>query len=90
MHTVMSVLRGAEGWLSKRGVDSPKRSAELLLGHVLKLDRLALYLEHDRPLNEEERAAMRALVLRRGDGEPVAHLLGSWSFRGHELEVGRG
>ena len=84
----MSVLRGAEGWLSKRGVDSPKRSAELLLGHVLKLDRLALYLEHDRPLNEEERAAMRALVLRRGDGEPVAHLLGSWSFRGHELEVG--
>jgi len=84
----MSVLRGAEGWLQKRGVDAPKRSAELLLGQVLKLDRLALYLEHDRPLNEEERAAMRALVLRRGDGEPVAHLLGSWSFRGHELEVG--
>ena len=87
-HTVMSVLRGAEGWLQKRGVESPKRSAELLLGKVLGVGRLQLYLEHDRPLEESERAAMRALLLRRGDGEPVAHLLGSWSFRGLELEVG--
>ncbi|MFK7743239.1 MAG: peptide chain release factor N(5)-glutamine methyltransferase [Planctomycetota bacterium] len=84
----MSVLRGAEGWLEKRGVESPKRSAELLLGHVLGLDRLQLYLEHDRPLVEEERGSMRALLVRRGDGEPVAHLLGSWQFRSLELEVG--
>ena len=88
MHTVMSVLRGAEGWLQKRNVEAPKRSAELLLGKVLRLGRLELYLEHDRPLDEQERNAMRALMVRRGDGEPVAHLLGSWSFRGHELEVG--
>ncbi len=87
-HTVMSVLRGAEGWLTKRTIEAPKRSAELLLGKVLRMDRLELYLEHDRPLNEQERNAMRELMVRRGDGEPVAHLLGSWSFRGHELEVG--
>lgn len=88
VHTVMSVLRGAEGWLQKRSVEAPKRSAELLLGKVLRMERLELYLEHDRPLDEAERSAMRALVMRRGDGEPVAHLLGSWSFRGHEVEVG--
>lgn len=87
-HTVMSVLQGAESWLAKRSIEAPKRSAELLLGKVLRLDRLQLYLEHDRPLDEKERAAMRELVLRRGDSEPVAHLLGSWSYRGHELEVG--
>jgi release factor glutamine methyltransferase len=87
-HTVMSVLRASEGWLDKRGVEAPKRSAELLLGKVLKLDRLQLYLDHDRPLDERERAAMRALLVRRGDGEPVAHLLGTWSFRELELEVG--
>ncbi len=87
-HTVLSVLRGAETWLTRRGVDAPRRSAELLLGKVLGLDRLQLYLAHDRPLDESERAAMRALVARRGDGEPVAYLLGSWSFRGLELEVG--
>ncbi len=87
-HTVLSVLRGAEAWLSGRGVDAPKRSAELLLGKVLGLSRLDLYLAHDRPLSADERGAMRALVARRGNGEPVAHLLGSWSFRGLELAVG--
>lgn len=86
-HTVLTVLRGAESWLQKRGVEAPKRSAELLLGHVLKLTRLQLYLAHDRPMDEKERAAMRALLTRRGDGEPVAYLVGSWSFRGHELAV---
>lgn len=87
-HTVISVLHGAERWLEKRSVEAPRRSAELLLGHVLGLDRMQLYLEHDRPLDEAERAAMRALLVRRGDGEPVAHLLGSWQFRGLELAVG--
>ena len=86
-HTVLSVLRAAEGWFDQHGVDAPKRSAELLLGKVLGLDRLQLYLQHDRPLSEEERASMRAFTQRRGKGEPVAHLLGSWSFRGFELEV---
>ncbi|MCA8964398.1 MAG: peptide chain release factor N(5)-glutamine methyltransferase [Planctomycetes bacterium] len=86
-HTVLSVLKGAEQWLSKRGVDAPRLSAELLLGKVLALPRLSLYLAHDRPLDESERAAMRALLMRRGEGEPVAYLLGSQSFRGHELAV---
>lgn len=87
-HTVLSVLRGAAGWLAQRGVEAPQRSAELLLGKVLGKTRLELYLEHDRPLGPRERDAMRALVARRGAGEPVAYLLGSWSFRGLELAVG--
>jgi release factor glutamine methyltransferase len=87
-HTVLSVLRGAEQWLARRAVDAPRRSAELLLGKVLGLDRLQMYLAHDRPLDDGERAAMRELVARRGDGVPVAYLLGSWSFRGHEVDVG--
>ena len=85
---MLSVLRGAADWLARRGVDAPRRSAELLLAKVLGTTRLELYLQHDRPLAEPERDAMRALVARRGSGEPVAHLLGSWSFRGLELTVG--
>jgi release factor glutamine methyltransferase len=88
VHTVLSVLRGAEAWLQRRGIEAPKRSAELLLGSVLGLSRMAIYLAHDRPLDQAERARMRALTARRGDGEPVAYLLGSWEFRGLELAVG--
>ena len=84
---MLSVLRGAEGWLARLLVDAPKRSAELLLGHVLGLSRLQLYLAHDRPLDPAERDSMRALLVRRGKGEPVAYLLGTWSFRGLELAV---
>lgn len=87
-HTVLSVLRAAEQWLTTRSVDAPKRSAELLLGKVLKLDRLKLYLAFDRPLDPVERTAMRELLARRGNHEPVAYLLGEWSFRGHTILVG--
>lgn len=86
-HTVLSVLRAAEGWLDQHQVDAPRRSAELLLGKVLGIDRLQLYLQHDRPLGDHERTAMRALIARRGKHEPVAYLLGEWSFRGHTVEV---
>ncbi|HEU4419157.1 MAG TPA: peptide chain release factor N(5)-glutamine methyltransferase [Planctomycetota bacterium] len=88
VHTVLSVMRGAEAWLQRRGADAPQRSAELLLGKVLGLSRLQLYLAHDRPLDQRERDRMRELVARRGAGEPVAYLIGSWAFRGIELEVG--
>ena len=50
----------------RKGVDTPRLDAELLLAHALGLSRLELYTQHDRPLTEAERAAARALVERRG------------------------
>ncbi len=87
--TVLGILEAASTWLESRGVDAPRRSVELLMGHVLGLDRLHLYLAHDRPLSEAERSKLRALVARRAQHEPVAHLLGTWEFYGYELEVNR-
>ena len=81
------MLRAAERYLSEREVDAPRLSAELLLGEVLGLARLELYLAHDRPLGEDERARLRPLVAERGRGVPVAYLLGSWDFYGLSLEV---
>jgi len=86
--TVLQILTAATAWLDARGVDAPRRSMELLMGHVLGLDRLKLYLAHDRPVSPDERTRLRELVARRGRHEPVAHLLGTWEFYGHELEVG--
>lgn len=88
--TLKAVLDAAASWLEQKGVEAPRRSAEWLLGHVLGLDRLQLYLQHDRPLEESERAALRALIARRAHGEPIAYLCGTQDFCGHELEVGPG
>jgi release factor glutamine methyltransferase len=86
--TVLAVLEAASQWLERQGVDAPRRSVELLIQHVLGLTRLQVYLAHDRPLSVGELDSLRGLVARRARHEPVAHLLGSWEFHGHELEVG--
>ncbi|MCC6670265.1 MAG: peptide chain release factor N(5)-glutamine methyltransferase [Planctomycetes bacterium] len=84
---LLGVLEAAERYLAGRGVDAPRLSAQLLLAKVLGVDRIQLYLQHDRPLGEAERGRYRELVARRARHEPLAYLLGSWSFRGLELAV---
>jgi len=79
--TLAEVLRAATEYLERKGVDSPRVDAELLLSRALGLTRIELYTQHDRPLTEAERAAARALVERRGRREPLAYVLGDWGFR---------
>ncbi|MBI3724691.1 peptide chain release factor N(5)-glutamine methyltransferase [bacterium] len=87
--TIRSVLKLATGWLEEKGVDSPRLDAELLLAHTLKLKRLDLYLDHDKPLREDELAPFRALLRRRAAREPVAYILGEREFYGLSFEVTR-
>ena len=83
----MEVVRASATYLSDRGVEDGRLNAEYLLAHVLKMDRLQLYLHFDRPLSERERAACRPLLRRRGRREPLQYLLGSAPFRNLTLRV---
>ena len=78
--TLGEVLRRASGHLEKTS-ESGRLDAELLLAHALGRSRIELYTDFDRPLNEEEVDAYRALVARRARHEPVAYILGEWGFR---------
>jgi release factor glutamine methyltransferase len=75
------VLAGATSYLEARGVEHARLDAEHLLARALGLSRIELYTQFDRPLTEDERAAARALVQRRGTREPLAYVLGDWDFR---------
>lgn len=79
--TLGEVLKASDEFLARKGVDSPRLDAELLLSHALGLTRIELYTQHDRPLSEAERAKARELVERRGRREPLAYILGEWGFR---------
>jgi release factor glutamine methyltransferase len=88
--TVRSLLAWARDWLQKKGVESPRLDAELLLACALKCDRVRLYVDVDKPLGAEELARFKPLIQRRGTREPVAYILGSKEFHGRAFEVGPG
>ncbi|MEW6302618.1 MAG: peptide chain release factor N(5)-glutamine methyltransferase [Verrucomicrobiota bacterium] len=86
--TVLEVIKKSTEFLTRKGVESPRLQVELLLAHVLQLPRLKLYLSFERTLNDGELDALRTLVKRRGEREPLQHILGSMSFCGLEMKVG--
>jgi release factor glutamine methyltransferase len=79
--TLGEVLAATTEYLARKGVDTPRLDAELILAHAFHLTRLELYTSFDKPLNEAERAAARTLVERRGRREPLAYVFGEWGFR---------
>ena len=87
--TVLEVIKKSSDFLSKKSVDSPRLQTELLLAHLLKLPRMKLYLNFERILSPTELDALRALVMRRAQREPLQHIIGSTSFCGLEIAVNK-
>lgn len=84
---MLEVIQRSTEFLGRKGVETPRLQAELLLAHVLACPRLKLYLEFERNLAPAELDAMRELVRRRGNREPLQYLTGSAAFCGLDLKV---
>jgi len=87
--TVLEAIQRSAEFLTKKGVESPRLQAELSLAHVLKLKRMQLYLSFERILTEIETTQYRELIQRRGEREPLQHILGACNFCGLELAVNK-
>jgi release factor glutamine methyltransferase len=87
--TIRRLLEWTTPFFTRKGLDSPRLSAELLLSHVLKVPRIKLYTDYERLLSDPDLAAFRALVQRAVEHEPIAYLTGVAHFFGLEFQVTR-
>lgn len=85
--TTLKILNWTKEYLLSKGVVNARLEAEWLLCAVMRLDRVGLYLQYDKPLNDIELSAYRAMVARRARREPLQHILGSQEFFGLDFEV---
>ena len=87
--SVGEFIKNATERLASAGVDSPRLSAEVILGHVLGVRREYLLAHRERMLSAAEGLAAGELLRRRAAGEPVAYLLGRKEFYGRDFLVNR-
>jgi len=85
--TILKLLKWTTTYFKSRQIDSPRMTAEILLAHCLKTQRIDLYLDHDRPLSKSELSEFKALIKRRASREPVAHMVGSKEFWSMDFQV---
>jgi release factor glutamine methyltransferase len=87
--TIQKLLNWVAEYLSDKGIESPRLSAELLLSHVLDLKRIELYTQFNRPVSKEQLDILHDLVKRAGQDEPISYLTGKTEFYSLELTVTR-
>ena len=77
-------------FFKNKQIETARLDVELLLAHVLKLERLQIYLKYEQPLSEAEIQNCRNAIKRRAEGEPVAYITGEKGFYGELFNVGTG
>lgn len=85
--TIGRLLTWTTDFFKKRGIESPRLEAEVLLAFARKCQRIELYTSYDAEPTEEIRTAFKSLVKRRAEGTPVAYLVGHREFFSLDFEV---
>lgn len=87
MTTLSEELAGATSSLTEVGCQTPRLDAELLLAHVLGVDRAQLVMRAGDQAGADDRTRYLALLTRRAKREPIAYILGRKQFRNLNLAV---
>lgn len=89
MQNLLETLKKASEFLARKGLEKPRMEAEQLFASALGLKRLDLYLQFERLLSEEEVTRLRDMTVRRGNREPLQHIVGKVEFRDLVLKSDR-
>jgi release factor glutamine methyltransferase len=78
--TIKALIDWTTDFLAKKGFESPRAEAQILLAHVLACKKVDLIVRYTEQPTEAERTRYRELIQRRAAGWPVAYLVGSRDF----------
>ncbi len=85
--TIGELLARTATFFKNKEIDQPRLTAEVLLCHVVGLERIQLYVRFDQPMEESEVDRYRDMVKKRIEGLPVAYILEEKEFMGHSFKV---
>lgn len=83
--TLGEILKKSEEFLVRKSIENARGDARRLLAHGLGIAPMQVLLQFERPLMDSEVVALRALVVRRSQNEPLQHILGTVGFRHLEI-----
>ena len=89
MRTIREAYLRASSFLKERGVEEAGASAELLLRHVLRVNRTKLLVMWDESLEDDAFDRLWEMLQRRADGEPVQYIMGEAYFYGRPFQVNK-
>ena len=87
--TVQQALERGVALLTEAGQDGARLDTQVLLGHVLGVERVRLYAYPETELTPEQERQFFVLIERRRRDEPVAYLVGHQEFYGLDFLVDR-
>ena len=86
--TTLDLINWTKDYFNKKGIESARLEAELLLAAVLDCARIRLYVDFEKSVAPEKLAQFREYVKRRGEKrEPLQYILGRTEFIDLRLKI---
>lgn len=85
--TILDLINWGKEYFARKGIESPRLNMELLLCYVLRMERIALYTNFEKPLKQNELDRLRGMVKRRAKREPLQYITGETDFCGLKIGV---
>jgi len=85
--TIGKLIRWTQDFFGKKGIESSRLDAEIILAHSLGLKRIELYTNYNRAVTDEGRTRFRELVKLRARHCPCAYITGEREFMSLNFRV---
>ena len=84
---ILLAINDSTRLLRKKNIKNPKLDSEILMSKVINKDRKYILLNQNKKIGEEKLIRFENLIKQRGNGKPIAYLIGKKDFWKHEFDV---